>query len=106
MAPFDFPLLLFHSMIILLALLSCSQVQVKGQDSTVSSNATVNCGHRPKWVGPRGHHTIKVNANGSAHFTSVQAAVDSIQENNTMNVTIKISAGCYMYYVIIFLRSY
>ena len=49
-----------------------------------------------KWVGPSGNLTIHVDLHGSGDFKSVQAAVDSIPNNNQKNVLIKIAAGCYM----------
>lgn len=51
---------------------------------------------RHKWVGPSGNLTINVDLHGSGDFKSVQAAVDSIPNNNRKNVLIKIAAGCYM----------
>lgn len=63
-----------------------------------SSNST---GHHHRWIGPVGYRLITVSINGSADFTSVQAAIDSIPENNRKNVTIRISAGCYIEKVVV-----
>lgn len=62
-------------------------------DVIASSNSTK---HRHRWIGPVGHRLITVSVNGSADFKSVQAAVDSVPDNNRKNVTIRISAGYYM----------
>lgn len=64
--------------------------------SSSSGNAPTTTKHRHKWIGPVGHRVITVNVNGSGEFQSVQAAVDAVAENNTVNVTILISPGYYM----------
>ncbi|KAF2313081.1 hypothetical protein GH714_009141 [Hevea brasiliensis] len=48
-----------------------------------------------------GQRVITVDVNGSGEFRSVQAAVDSVKENNTENVLIKISAGYYIEKVVV-----
>uniref|UniRef100_A0A7N1A9L4 Pectinesterase n=1 Tax=Kalanchoe fedtschenkoi TaxID=63787 RepID=A0A7N1A9L4_KALFE len=63
-----------------------------------SSNSTKR---HQKWVGPSGFLSITVALHGGADFTSVQAAVDSVPENNTKNVVIQISAGCYKEKVVV-----
>ncbi|XP_059444103.1 probable pectinesterase 68 [Corylus avellana] len=67
-------------------------------NATASTNLTKN---PHKWVGPVGLRLISVAVNGSADFRSVQAAVDSIPVNNTQNVVIQISAGCYIEKVVV-----
>ena len=62
-------------------------------NDTASTNSTK---HHHIWVGPIGNRVITVNVNGSADFRSVQAAVDSVPNNNRENVFIQISAGYYM----------
>lgn len=55
-----------------------------------------NCtSHGHHWIGPVGNRTITVSINGSADFRSVQAAIDSVEVNNRVNVTIKIGPGIY-----------
>ncbi|CAM8883321.1 unnamed protein product [Rhodiola kirilowii] len=54
-----------------------------------------------KWVGPSGFLYIAVALHGRGDYTSVQAAIDSVPENNNKNVLIQISAGCYKEKVII-----
>ncbi|KAI4327123.1 hypothetical protein L6164_019622 [Bauhinia variegata] len=57
--------------------------------------------HQHRWIGPIGHRVITVDVNGGGHFQSVQAAVDSVPENNRMNVLVQISAGCYKEKVVV-----
>lgn len=58
------------------------------------SNSVKN---RPrKWVGPSGTRHISVNVHGFGDYQSVQAAVDSIPQNNNMNIIIDICPGYYM----------
>jgi pectin methylesterase-like acyl-CoA thioesterase len=49
------------------------------------------------WIGPIGNRVITVDINGGGQFQSVQDAVNAVPDNNTMNVLIQISAGCYKY---------
>ncbi|RAL50706.1 hypothetical protein DM860_015853 [Cuscuta australis] len=53
------------------------------------------------YVGPSGRRTISVNLDGSGDFLSVQAAVDSVPENNCMSVLIQISPGYYKEKVVV-----
>uniref|UniRef100_A0A5B7C4S3 Pectinesterase n=1 Tax=Davidia involucrata TaxID=16924 RepID=A0A5B7C4S3_DAVIN len=65
--------------------------------NSVTTTETSNCTkHRHKWVGPSGHRLITVDVHGSGDFSSVQAAVDSVPENNRKNVVVQISAGYYI----------
>ncbi|KAI3962613.1 hypothetical protein MKW98_008480 [Papaver atlanticum] len=57
--------------------------------------------HGHHWVGPSGHLFITVDASGLGDFLSVQAAVESVPNNNTKNVLIKINAGVYIEKVVI-----
>ncbi|KAL0542114.1 hypothetical protein IC582_022204 [Cucumis melo] len=58
--------------------------------------------HLHHWVGPTGHRLIKVNVNGGSDvFLSVQAAVDSIPDYNTVNTIIRISPGYYVEKVVV-----
>ena len=66
-------------------------------DTTPNYPVTNSAKHRHRWVGPIGHRVITVDVNGSAHFRSVQAAVNAVPENNRMKVLIQINAGYYMY---------
>ncbi|KAK6935178.1 Pectinesterase, catalytic [Dillenia turbinata] len=70
-------------------------------NSTNSTTTTTTSKHHRKWVGPIGHRVITVDARGSGDFLSVQAAVDSIPDNNRQNVLIHISAGCYVEKVVV-----
>lgn len=49
-----------------------------------------------KCVGPTGHRHLSVDVAGGGDFVSVQAAVDAVPENNTVNVIIHIAPGYYM----------
>jgi pectin methylesterase-like acyl-CoA thioesterase len=53
------------------------------------------------WIGPVGNRVITVDINGGGQFQSVQDAVNAVPDNNTMNVLIQISAGCYKYELLI-----
>ncbi|KAH6818064.1 Pectin lyase-like superfamily protein [Perilla frutescens var. frutescens] len=57
-------------------------------------------GHH-KWVGPSGHRVITVDVNGLGDYQWVQAAVDAVPHNNTMNVLIIITAGSYIEKVVV-----
>ncbi|BFG31394.1 hypothetical protein CerSpe_176670 [Prunus speciosa] len=63
-----------------------------------TSNSTKN---HHKWVGPTGHRRIAVDINGSGDFLSVQAAVNAVPANNTVNVLILISPGYYREKVVV-----
>ncbi|KAL7123354.1 hypothetical protein ACP275_01G100700 [Erythranthe tilingii] len=63
-------------------------------------NSSSKHGHH-KWVGPSGHLLITVDVGGSGDFRSVQAAVDSVPENNSKNVLILIGAGYYIEKVVV-----
>lgn len=67
--------------------------------STANANSTIK-GHH-KWVGPSGHRLITVDLHGSADFRYIQAAVNSVPDNNTQNVVIRISAGYYIEKVVV-----
>ncbi|XP_043718038.1 probable pectinesterase 68 [Telopea speciosissima] len=54
-----------------------------------------------KWIGPIGHRLIIVDARGTGDFLSVQAAVESVPENNSENVLIQIKAGYYIEKVVV-----
>lgn len=71
---------------------SIYRYRLNSLESNASTNSTK---HHHKWLGPVGHRVIRVDFNGSSEFRSVQAAVDSVPENNTENVIILISAGYY-----------
>ncbi|KAJ0048256.1 hypothetical protein Pint_15870 [Pistacia integerrima] len=68
--------------------------------ATVSS-ITNSTTHHHKWVGPVGHRVITVDVQGFGQFQSVQDAVDSVPEHNTMSVLIQISAGYYIEKVVV-----
>ncbi|XP_011621394.1 probable pectinesterase 68 [Amborella trichopoda] len=57
-------------------------------------------GHHP-WLKPLGKRTITVDCQGFGDFLTVQAAIDSIPEGNTENVTIQIGAGYYVEKVVV-----
>lgn len=63
-------------------------------NNNASANSTQH--HHHKWIGPIGNRVLSVDVNGSGDFKSLQAAVDAVPENNTVNVTIRISPGYYM----------
>ncbi|KAL3818230.1 hypothetical protein ACJIZ3_004135 [Penstemon smallii] len=71
--------------------------------SNNNNNNNNNNSSKPhhKWVGPSGHLLITVDANGFGDFQSVQAAVDSVPEQNRKNVLIQISAGYYKEKVVV-----
>ncbi|KAL5980032.1 hypothetical protein ACLOJK_039144 [Asimina triloba] len=78
----------------------------KHQQAFISSNAgnglnSTTKHHHHKWVGPIGLRVIKVDGFGLGDFQTVQAAVDSVPENNTHNVIIQINAGYYVEKVIV-----
>ncbi|KAL5551171.1 hypothetical protein UlMin_001347 [Ulmus minor] len=89
----SFFLFLFCSLLLSNAVVFCSSL-----GDTGSTNSTK---HHHKWIGPIGHRTITVDVNGSGEFESVQAAVDSVQANNRVNVTILIRPGYYIEKVIV-----
>ncbi|XP_062074741.1 probable pectinesterase 68 [Humulus lupulus] len=69
---------------------------------TGGSAPTSSAKHRRhKWIGPTGHRVITVDVKGSAQFKSVQAAVDSVAENNTVSITILIRPGYYIEKVVV-----
>ncbi|CAN1185898.1 Probable pectinesterase 68 [Linum perenne] len=53
------------------------------------------------WVAPVGHRVITVDVNGSGQFRSVQAAIDSVPENNDENVVVRLSPGVYVEKVVV-----
>ncbi|TXG51146.1 hypothetical protein EZV62_023670 [Acer yangbiense] len=69
--------------------------------SSSANYSTTNHHHHHKWVGPVGHRVITVDVSGLGEFLSVQAAVDSVPENNRMNVLIQIGAGFYIEKVVV-----
>ncbi|PKA64169.1 putative pectinesterase 68 [Apostasia shenzhenica] len=64
-------------------------------------NSTGHRGHHRLWVGPTGQRVVVVDANGSGDFLSVQEAVDSVPENNTMQVILQINPGHYVEKVVV-----
>ncbi|KAL3497487.1 hypothetical protein ACH5RR_040219 [Cinchona calisaya] len=66
--------------------------------SSPSSNSS---NHHRRWIGPSGHRLIIVDLEGFGDFKSVQAAVDSVPENNRKTVLIRISPGYYMEKVVV-----
>lgn len=72
-------------------------------DRTLETFSSTNSSNNHHWIGPIGHRKITVDINGGARFRSVQDAVNAVPDNNTNNVIIQISAGCYMYIIIILL---
>ncbi|CAN4127624.1 unnamed protein product [Withania somnifera] len=75
-------------------------------DSASSSNAVLSASNsvknrRQKWVEPSGTRHISVNVHGFGDYPSVQAAVDSIPQNNKMNVIIDICPGYYIEKVVV-----
>ncbi|KDP39870.1 hypothetical protein JCGZ_03401 [Jatropha curcas] len=77
---------------------SIFRYRLNSVNATGSNNSTK---HHQKWVGPVGHRVITVDVNGYGEFRSVQAAVDSVPENNTENVMLLISAGYYIEKVVV-----
>lgn len=96
MASFIITCLLLFYFYIATSFLSLAVFQVTGSVTAATASPTNSTRHRHKWIGPVGHRVITVDVNGSGEFKSVQAAVDSVPENNRMNVAIQISAGYYM----------
>ncbi|KAK4842950.1 hypothetical protein QYF36_001976 [Acer negundo] len=83
-------------------LLSLSLLKSSVSAGSSSANySTTNHHHHHKWVGPVGHRVITVDVSGLGEFLSVQAAVDSVPENNRMNVLIQIGAGFYIEKVVV-----
>jgi pectin methylesterase-like acyl-CoA thioesterase len=64
--------------------------------TTFNTLSTTNSS-KNQWIEPVGNRVITVDINGGGQFQSVQDAVNSIPDNNTMNVLIQISAGFYKY---------
>ncbi|XP_059657551.1 probable pectinesterase 68 [Cornus florida] len=77
---------------------SSHHYQVNSANTTATSNSTK---HHHHWVGPSGHRLITVDLHGYGEFSSVQAAVDSVSENNRKNVLIQIGAGYYIEKVVV-----
>ncbi|XP_010258939.1 PREDICTED: probable pectinesterase 68 [Nelumbo nucifera] len=65
---------------------------------SASANSTR---HHHKWVGPTGRRVITVDSRGCGDFLSVQAAVESVPENNKEKVIIQIKAGIYIEKVVV-----
>ncbi|KAL8136553.1 hypothetical protein V2J09_002554 [Rumex salicifolius] len=57
--------------------------------------------HKKKWVGPSGYRHLSVDVAGGGDFVSVQAAVDAVPENNTLNVIVHIAPGYYIEKVVV-----
>jgi len=64
--------------------------------TTFNTLSTTNSS-KNHWIGPVGNRVITVDINGGGQFQSVQDAVNSVPDNNTMIVLIQISAGFYKY---------
>ncbi|XP_031501860.1 probable pectinesterase 68 [Nymphaea colorata] len=64
-----------------------------------SSNLTSR--KKQPWGGPVGHRFITVDCNGYGDFRTVQAAVDSVSENNNKKVLIQIAACYYVEKVVV-----
>lgn len=77
----------------------CSITGSSNIDNQHTTNSSCRRPHR--WVGPTGHRLITVDVNGIGDFRSVQAAVDSVPDNNRKNVLILISAGYYIEKVVV-----
>ncbi|CAN1333550.1 Probable pectinesterase 68 [Linum perenne] len=100
MASFNYyPLILF----ILCCFSLNSAVSLTTAFSPVSAPAPAPArrggGHH--WVAPVGHRVITVDVNGSGQFRSVQAAIDSVPENNNENVVVRLSPGVYVEKVVV-----
>ncbi|OAY65918.1 probable pectinesterase 68 [Ananas comosus] len=81
---------LFTFLLLLLSRSSCCDL-----------NSTTATKHRHRWVEPTVARTVVVDAAGSGDFLSVQKAVDSIPENNTIRVVIQIKPGSYIEKVVV-----
>lgn len=79
-----------------LSFVTASGSSNRGGGSSSTPPTSSNHKHRHKWIGPIGNRVITVDVNGSGEFQSVQAAVNAVVENNTVNVTILIRPGYYM----------
>ncbi|CAI9095809.1 OLC1v1031830C1 [Oldenlandia corymbosa var. corymbosa] len=76
--------------------------ELKETDQILSYNSSITTTHgHHGWIGPSGHRRIVVDVNGFGDFKSVQAAVDSVEVNNRMNVLIQINAGYYIEKVVV-----
>ncbi|XP_072963624.1 probable pectinesterase 68 [Typha angustifolia] len=68
--------------------------------SPCEMNST-NKWHHHRWIKPIGQRTIVVDASGAGDYLSVQEAVDSVPENNTQRIIVKIKAGFYIEKVVV-----
>lgn len=94
--------LLSHSVPVFVAGFHYRRLNSVLNDTRNASSYNSTQHHRHKWVGPTGHRVVTVDINGSGDYKSVQAAVNAVPENNTLNVTIRISPGYYVYKYIIY----
>lgn len=69
--------------------------------STVPADNFTSLGRQHYRPGTLGRRRITVDAHGGADYHSVQAAVDSVQDYNRVNVVIKIKAGFYREKVVV-----
>jgi len=82
--------------ILLLVLVTIASLlpPIASQQAATKCEYTRHSGHRYKH--PVGVRKIVVDASGAGDFVSIQQAVDSVPEGNTMRVIMQINAGTYM----------
>ncbi|GMH26645.1 hypothetical protein Nepgr_028488 [Nepenthes gracilis] len=92
---------IYAFMLVILNLLSNFALQATSSPRHLSSVASNSTKRRHRYVEPSCCRHISVNIGGARGFVSVQAAVDSVPENNTERVIIHISAGYYIEKVVV-----
>lgn len=81
-------------LLLLMTIIISTLITIPTRSHACELNSTIK--HHHKWHGPTSKRVITVDATGSGDFLSVQEAIDSIPDNNTQRVIIKIKAGVYM----------
>lgn len=83
--------------ILLLVLVTIASVlpPIASQQAATKCEYTRHSGHH-RYRHPVGVRKIVVDAGGAGDFVSIQQAVDSVPEGNTVRVIMQINAGTYM----------
>ncbi|XP_066320152.1 probable pectinesterase 68 [Miscanthus floridulus] len=86
-------------LLLLLVTISSLLPPIASQQAATKCEYTRHSGHRYKH--PVGVRKIVVDASGAGDFVSIQQAVDSVPEGNTMRVIMQINAGTYIENVVV-----
>ncbi|KAM0935595.1 putative pectinesterase [Dioscorea sansibarensis] len=86
-------------LLLLMAIIISTLISIPTRSHACELNSTTH--HHHKWQGPTNKRVITVDATGSGDFLSVQEAIDSVPDNNTQRVIIKINPGVYIEKVVV-----